>query len=231
MNERITINGRRGNFQAYIARPRTRPAPAVVVLHEVFGVNADIRKHCDELAGLGFIGVAPDLFWRQEPAVDLGVTSEADWQHGLRLYKGYDRDGGAADVKDSADAVAKLPECSGKVAVLGYCLGGLMVFLTLVRYGVDAGVAFHGAETEKYLGEINGLQAPLLMHLAEEDEFISKPAQAAIKAALAHKPDVTVYSYPGQRHAFSRNGGAHYDAAAAALANKRTADFLEERLR
>lgn len=112
--------------------------------------------------------------------------------------------------------MAKLAECSGKVAVLGYCLGGLMTFLTAVRYGVDAAVAYHGGDTEKYLGEVNGLDAPLLMHLGEEDEFISKAAQAEIKAALGSKPNATVYSYPGQRHAFARHNGTHYSAAAAA---------------
>jgi dienelactone hydrolase len=152
------------------------PAPAVVVLHEVFGVNGDIRKTCDELAEQGFIAVAPDLFWRQEPGVDLSVTSEPDWRHGLRLNQAYDRDAGARDVRDTADVVARLPECIGKVAVLGYCLGGLMTFLTAVRYGVDAAVAYHGGDTEKYLGEVDGLHAPLLMHLAEEDEsFPSLP--------------------------------------------------------
>jgi carboxymethylenebutenolidase len=231
MNGRITIEGRDGAFGAYISRPKTLPAPAVVVLQELFGVNADIRKTCDELAEQGFIAVAPDLFWRQEPGVDLSVTSEADWQHGLRLYGAYDRDSGARDVKDTVNGMAKLPECSGKVAVLGYCLGGLMTFLTAVRYGVDAAVAYHGGDTEKYLGEIDGLHAPLLMHLAEEDEFISKAAQAEIKAALAKKPSTTVYSYPGQNHAFSRHGGAHYNAEAAALSHERTNEFLHQQLR
>ena len=231
MTDRITIEGRGGAFDAYIARPRVLPAPAVVVLHEVFGVNADIRNHCDELAEQGFIAVAPDLFWRQEPGVDLSVTSEQDWQHGIRLYQGYDRDAGVADVRDTVSTVAKLPGCTGKVAVLGYCLGGLMVYLTAVRYGVDAAVAFHGGDTEKYLNEVDRFRAPLLMHLAEEDEFISKPAQAEIKKALADKPNATVYSYPGQRHAFSRNNGAHYNAMAAALANGRTSEFLHQQLR
>jgi dienelactone hydrolase len=90
---------------------------------ELFGVNADIRKTCDELAGQGFIAVAPDLFWRQEPDVDLSVTSEADWQHGLRLYQAYDHDAGVRDIKDTSDAVAKLSDCTGKIAVQGYCLG------------------------------------------------------------------------------------------------------------
>ena len=231
MKDRITIQGRAGAFGAYISRPKTLPAPAVVVLHEVFGVNADIRKTCDELADQGFIAVAPDLFWRQEPGVDLSVTSEPDWQHGLRLYQAYDRDAGARDVKDTANVVAKLSECSGKVAVMGFCLGGLMTFITAARYGADAAVAYHGGDTEKYLGEVNGLNAPLLMHLAEEDEFISKSAQAEIKTALAGKPKATVYSYPGQRHAFARHNGTHYNAAAAALANGRTSEFLHQQLR
>jgi len=233
MNDRITIEGRDGAFGAYIARSKTSRAPAVVVLQELFGVNADIRKTCDELAEQGFLAVAPDLFWRQEPGVDLSnVTSEADWQHGLRLYAAYDREAGAKDVKDTVDAVRNLLECNGKVAVLGYCLGALMVFLTAVRcQGVDAGVAYHGGDTDKYLGEVDGLNAPLLMHLAEEDEFISKAAQAQVKAALAKKPNTTVYSYPGQNHAFSRHNGAHYNAAAAALAHERTYAFLNRQLR
>ena len=228
MKDRITIEGRDGIFYAHIARPNTSPASAVVVLQELFGVNADIRKTCDELAEQGFVAVAPDLFWRLEPGADLSVTSEADWQHGLRLYQAYDRDAGVRDINDTLDTVAKVP---GKIAVQGYCLGALMTFLTAVRCHVDAAVAYHGADTEKYLEEVDNLSAPLLMHLGEEDEFISKSAQAEIKTALARKPNATVHSYPGQRHAFARHNGAHYDAAAATLANGRTSEFLRQHLR
>jgi carboxymethylenebutenolidase len=199
MMDHITVKGQHGTFSAYIARPKTSPASAVVVLQELFGVNADIRKHCDELAEQGYLAVAPDLYWRQEPGVGLNVTAEANWQHGLRLYSAYDRDAGVKDIKDTIDAVRNLPECNGEVALLGYCLGALMVFMTAVRNdGIDAAVWYHGADTEKYLGEIDGLNAPILMHLAEEDEFISKAAQAEIKAAVENKPNATVYSYPGQ---------------------------------
>jgi carboxymethylenebutenolidase len=231
MGDRITIEGQDGRFNAYIARPTIMPAATAVVLQELFGVNADIRKTCDELAEQGFVPVAPDLFWRQEPGVDLSVTSETDWQHGLRLYQAYDRDAGVRDIKATLNAVAKLPECTGKIAIQGYCLGALMTFLTAVRGQVNAAVAYHGADTEKYLGEVQNLHAPLLMHLAEEDEFISKAAQAQIKAALASKANATVYSYPGQRHAFARHNGTHYNAAAAALANGRTSEFLQRQLR
>src|ERR1700730_7394077 len=101
MKDHITVEGRDGTFDGYIAWPNTLPAAAVVVLHEVFGVNADIRKTCDELADQGFIAVAPDLFWRQEPGVDLSVTSDADWQHGLRLYQAFNRNAGVGDIKDT----------------------------------------------------------------------------------------------------------------------------------
>src|SRR5260370_989848 len=119
----------------------------------------------------------------------------------------------------------------GRGGAFGADITGLMAFRTGARYGVDAAVVCHGGDTEKYLKEVNGLNAPLLMHLAEEDEFISKPAQAEIKTALARQPNATVYSYPGQRHAFARHNGTHYNAEAAALANRRTREFLDQQLR
>jgi carboxymethylenebutenolidase len=234
MDNRIVIEAADGTFHAYIARPNSMaaPAPAVVVLQELFGVNADIRATCDELAAQGFIAIAPDLFWRQEPGVDLDVTSEESWQHGLRLYMAFDRDAGVRDVMETVRTAVELKESSGKVALLGFCLGALMVFISAARHAVDAAVAvaYHGGDTEKYLAEVDELQAPLLMHLAEEDEFISMQAQAEIKAALARKANATVYSYPGQRHAFARHNGAHYNATAAVLANARTSEFLHEQL-
>jgi carboxymethylenebutenolidase len=230
MGNRIVIEALDGTFGAYIARPTSIAAPAVVVLQELFGVNADIRATCEELAAQGFIAIAPDLFWRQEPGVDLDVTSEESWPHGLRLYMAFDREAGVRDVMETVRTAVELEESNGKVALLGFCLGALMVFITAARYEVDAAVAYHGGDTEKYLAEVDGLQAPLLMHLGEEDEFIPMQAQAEIKAALARKANATVYSYPGQRHAFARHNGAHYNAAAAALANERTSEFLHQQL-
>ena len=230
MENQIPIETPNGTFRAYISRPAALPAPVVVVLQELFGVNADIRATCGELAAQGYIAIAPDLFWRQEPGVDLNVTSEDDWQHGLRLYAAYNRDAGAKDIMETVRTAVELQDSTGKVALQGYCLGALMVFISAARYEVDAAVCYHGGDTEKYLGEIGGLHAPLLMHLGEEDEFISRAAQAEIKAALAKKSNAAVYSYPGQRHAFSRHNGLHYNAAAAALANSRTSEFLRQQL-
>src|SRR5271170_5309772 len=122
MENWITVKGCDGEFAAYIARPAVLPAPAVVVLQELFGVNADIRATCNELAAQSFIAIAPDLFWRQEPDVDLDVRSEADWQHGLRLYGMYDRGAGAGDIGQTIRTAFKLPESTGKVALQGLCV-------------------------------------------------------------------------------------------------------------
>jgi carboxymethylenebutenolidase len=132
---------------------------------------------------------------------------------------------------ETVRTAVELGDSTGKDALQGYCLGALMAFITAARYEVDAAVCYHGDDTEKYLGEVGGLEAPLLMHLGEEDELISKAAQAEIKAALANKPNATVYSYPGQPHAFSRHNGAHYNATAATLADGRTRKFLNQHLR
>lgn len=230
MGDQIQIETSDGHFSAYRAKPAAPSAPSVVVLHEVFGVNSDMRRTCDELAGHGFLSVCPDLFWRQRPGVDLDVRSEADWRTGLALYQAYDRDLGVHDIEATIRAAASMEGASGKVGVLGYCLGGLLTFLAAARLQVDAAVAFHGADTEKYLDEAPSISAPTLMHLAGEDEFMPEPARQSIGCALAGKPNVQLFTYEGCNHAFSRHNGAHFDANAAALANRRTWAFLEAAL-
>jgi len=230
MENQIVIESPDGSFHANISRPAKLPAPAVVVLHEVFGVNMDMRATCDELAAHGSIAVCPDLFWRQEPGVDLNTWSDAEWKKGFALYAAYDRDKGVRDIADTAHAASQLQGASGKVGVMGFCLGGLMVFLTAARETIDCAVAYHGGDTEKYLDEAGHITAPMLMHLADEDEFISKEAQASIKAALSNKPKVEIYNYPGCKHAFARHTGTHYNAAAAVKANQRSWQFLADHL-
>jgi carboxymethylenebutenolidase len=230
MAQTISIQTEGGEFSAYLAMPARIPAPAVVILHEVFGVNEDIRQTCREMAAAGFIALAPELFWRQERGVDLNNWSDEEWKKGLALYTAYDRDTGVRDVLATARAAKQVEGATGKVAVMGFCLGGLMTYLTAARHDLDAAVAYHGGDTESYLDEAKTITAPLLMHLAEEDEYISKDAQRRIKAALADVPSATVYSYPGQNHAFARHTGVHYNANAATLANGRTVAFLAKHL-
>ncbi|MCW5623530.1 MAG: dienelactone hydrolase family protein [Burkholderiales bacterium] len=228
MNSSITITTPDGSFSAYLAQPAATTAPAVVVCQEIFGINADMRTTCDELAAAGFLAVCPDLFWRLEPGVELSHTD--DWPKALALYQAYDLNAGVPDIAATMEAARGLPGASGKVGVMGYCLGGLMTFLTAARIGADAAVTYYGGRTDEFIGEAATLSGPCLMHLGEEDEFISKDAQRKIAVGVAGKPNIELHRYPGCRHAFARHGGTHYDAAAAAKANGRTMEFLRAHL-
>jgi carboxymethylenebutenolidase len=226
MSKYITVETADGIFRAYSAKPRELPAPAVVVIQEIFGVNADLRDTCDELAAQGYWAISPDLFWRMEPGVDISDQSEAEWKKAFALYTAFDYDAGVADINATMQVARSLPEASGKVGLMGFCLGGLMTFLTTARHGADASVVYYGGNTDKHLDEAKSIRNPLLMHLAGNDEYIPKTAQESIIAALKRIERTQVFTYPGCSHAFARHRGAHYDKNAASLANRRTADFL-----
>jgi carboxymethylenebutenolidase len=230
VNPTLDVNTPDGAFKAYIARPAILPAPAVVVVQEIFGVNADLRDTCDELAKQGYFALSPDLFWRMEPGVDLSDQTEAEWKKGFALYTAFDYPSGVADITATLQVARTLSGASGKVGLMGYCLGGLMTFLTTARRGADASVVFYGGNTEKHLDEARNIKNPLMMHLGEEDEYISKEAQREIIAALAGNEFAEVFTYAGCRHAFARHRGIHFDKDAARLANRRTADFFQRHL-
>ncbi|WP_374578767.1 dienelactone hydrolase family protein [Phenylobacterium sp.] len=230
MGEMTTIKTQDGDFAAYVARPSNPKAPAVVVIQEIFGVNAVMRGVCDELAAAGFLAVCPDLFWRIEPGVDITDQSEAEWKKAFELYNAFDVDAGVKDIAATIDHVRGLAECSGKVGAVGYCLGGLLAFLTSTRTDSDASVGYYGVGIEKHLVEADKLAHPLMIHIAEEDGFVPKEAQALILSKLKNHPQVQAYTYPGRDHAFARVGGEHYDAADAKLANGRTLAFFQQHL-
>lgn len=230
MHKEISIETADGSFSAYVAVPAVSPAPVVVVIQEIFGVTAGIRQVADELAQQGFLAICPDLFWRLEPGLQLSEHSEADWQKALGFYTRFDVDTGVKDIAATVAAARLLPDASGKVGVMGFCLGGLMSFLTAARTDVDAAVEYYGGRTEEFVGEGANVGKPLLMHLAGEDEFMDKAAQQKIGQALAANPNVEIHTYPGRSHAFARPAGDHYDAADATAANARTLAFFKRHL-
>ena len=129
------------------------------------------------------------------------------------------------------EVARSLPGASGKVGLLGYCLGGLMTFITTARKGADASVVYYGGGMDQYIGESSGIRSPLLVHQAEEDEYIPRDAQRAIIESLKNSGASRVFSYPRCSHAFARHRGTHYDKDAATLANERTANFFELQLK
>jgi carboxymethylenebutenolidase len=219
-----------GSFRAYCAKPAPKSAPVIVVLQEIFGINADLKATCDWLAQQGFLAVCPDLFWRMEPGVSLSKLDDAEWQKGLQFYQKFDRERGVADIGATLETARKLPGCSGKVGVMGFCLGGLMTFLTAARLSPDAAAEYYGGETDRYVQEASKIRCPMVIHLAEADEYMPPEAQRKIHEGVKSNPRITTYSYPGCQHAFARHNGVHFDSAAAELANSRTLEHFRKNL-
>lgn len=228
--ETITLKTEDGDFNAYVARPSKAKAPAIVVIQEIFGVNAVMREIADGLADQGYLAICPDLFWRIEPGIDITDQSEAEWKKAFELFNAFDADLGVKDIAAVIDHIRADRGCSGKVGAVGYCLGGLLAYLTATNTDADASVGYYGVGIENRLGEAEKLERPLMLHIAEEDQFVPKEAQAIILQALKNHAQVTTHTYPGCDHAFARHGGEHYDAAAAKLANGRSLAFFQQHL-
>jgi carboxymethylenebutenolidase len=214
-----------GEFDAYLALPAAGHGPGIVVLQEIFGINDFIRSVADWYAAHGFVALAPDLFWRQQPGVQLTDKGD-DWNRAVAFYQGLDE---AKAVEDSAATLAFLKRhaaCSGRAGAVGFCLGGNLAYLLSVRFKPDCAVGYYGVSIEKTLDEANNLTSPLMLHIAGDDKFCPPEAQRQIHAALDANPLVTIHDYPGLDHAFGRSGGEHYNAAAAELANLRTLEFF-----
>ncbi len=219
-----------GQFSAYLAAPASAVGPGIVVLQEIFGVNHVMRDLADGLAAQGYFAIVPDLFWRQEPGIQITDKTEAEWARAFELYRGFDEALGVEDAKTALAHLRAHPGCSGKVGAIGYCLGGKLAYLMATRSDADCSVGYYGVGIENALDEADAIARPLMLHIAENDQFVPPEAQAAIKARLTDNPKVVIHSYPGVDHAFARVGGAHYDAEAATLANERSRAFLAEHL-
>jgi carboxymethylenebutenolidase len=226
----ITVKGPDGNFGAYLASPAAGKGPGVVVIQEIFGVNAVVRQICDYHAARGRFALAPDLFWRLQPGVQLTDKTQEEWGKAFALMQKFDQDKGVGDIQATINHLRKVPGCSGKVGAVGYCLGGRMAYLTATRTDTDASVGYYGVYIQNSLDEAKDLKTPLMLHIAGKDQFVPPEAQKQIIDGLKGNRLVTIHTYPEMDHAFAREGGQHYDKASADLANSRTDTFFRQHL-
>lgn len=226
----ITINGKDGSFEGYLAKPASGTGPGVVVIQEIFGVNQVMRDIADDLAAKGFVALCPDLFWRIEPGIQLTDQTEEEWARAFELFNLFDVAKGMEDIQATIDALRGVEGVNGKVGAVGYCLGGQLAFLSGTRTDVDAAVGFYGVNIPAWLDEAGNIKKPVMLHVAEQDEFVDHVAQAEMHKGLDDNPLVTLHDYPGMDHAFARVGGAHYDRPNADLANERTLEFFNTNL-
>lgn len=229
MSETVHISTLEGDasFSAYCARPTGEARAVIVVIQEIFGVNAGIRRKCDRLAEDGYLALAPDLFWRIEPGVELDPDIEPEFKRALELMGRFDQDQGVADI-EAAIRHARNAMGVPKAGVAGYCLGGRLAFMVAARTDVDASVSYYPVGIPELLREKHAIARPLMLHLASADHFVPPEAQAAIHAALDDHPKVTIHDYPGLDHGFATETGKRRDENGARLADSRTAAFFAE---
>ena len=220
-------------FPAYLAAPVGAAKAAIIVIPEIFGVNAGIRQKCDRLANDGYLAIAPDIFWRFAPGVELNPDVEAQLQEAFGYFDQYDADDGVKDIEAAIHAIRG--GISGhapvqNVGCVGYCLGGRLAYMAATRTDISASVGYYGVMIDQMLGESHAIAHPLMLHIPTADHFVGPEAQAAIHAGLGNHPKVTLHDYEGLDHGFAAEMGNRRNEAGAALADSRTAAFFAEHL-
>lgn len=226
---RITTFDGDGSFNAYVARPAGEAKAAIIVIQEIFGVNAGIRAKCDGWAGQGYLAVAPDLFWRSEVGCDLDADVPADFQHGVGLMMKLDQDLAIRDL-EATIRFARAETGGKKVGMVGYCLGGRLAFIAACRSDGDAFVGYYGVNIDGLLGESHAIGKPVLLHVPTADHFVGPDIQKAMHDGLDGNPHVTLIDYPGLDHGFAAEHGLRRDEAAAQKADAATISFFAEHL-
>ena len=231
MSETVSISTLEGDgsFSAYCARPAGEPRAAIVVIQEIFGVNAGIRRKCDRLAEQGYLALAPDLFCRLQEGVELDPDIDSEFTTALELMGRFDQDQGVSDI-EATIRHARNAFGVPRVGVVGYCLGGRLAYMVAARTDADASVGYYAVGIDNLLREKHAIANPLLLHIPTADGFVPPEVQAQMHQGLDDHPKVTLHDYEGLDHGFATEMGKRRDDAGAELADRRTMDFFAAHL-
>ncbi|WP_225207106.1 dienelactone hydrolase family protein [Novosphingobium huizhouense] len=219
-----------GEIPVYVARPEGQSEAAIIVVPEIFGVNEGIRRKCEAWAELGYVALAPDIFWRFAPGVELNPDVPEQMQEAFGYFQQYDADDGVKDI-EAAIRWLRHSQAVDKVGLVGFCLGGRLAYMAATRTDIDAAVGYYGVMIDQMLGEAHAIANPLMLHIPTADHFVGPEAQKAIHDGLGQHPKVTLHDYEGLDHGFAAEIGNRRDEAGAALADERTRTFFAEHLR
>ncbi|HAT30367.1 MAG TPA: carboxymethylenebutenolidase [Janthinobacterium sp.] len=223
----IEIASADGGFGAYLAVPHVGKGPGIVLIQEIFGVNEHIRAVAEQYAADGYTVLVPDLFWRSAPRIELGYA-DADWKTAVGLMHALDADKALSDIALTTATLRALPGADGKIAALGYCMGGLFAYRALAAGLVDTAVAYYGGGIQNQLALAERIKGPLLMHFGAEDAHISAAAVQAIAERFEDNAEVEIHVYPGAGHGFNCNHRSSYHQRAAAEAHGNSLTFLAD---
>ncbi|MBV1918255.1 MAG: dienelactone hydrolase family protein [Sphingomonadaceae bacterium] len=224
-NTQIATLSGDARIPAYVARPEGAPRGAIIVYQEVFGVNKGIRKKTDDWAGRGYLAVAPDAFWRQEPGVELDPDVEGEMEKAIGYMMSHDFDQAIRDVEAVIHWI-RSEQGVEKVGFVGFCMGGRVAFQAAARTDINASVGYYGVMIDQMLGEKHAISHPLMLHIPTADGFVPPEAQKAMHEGLDDHPKVTLHDYEGLDHGFAAEFGSRRDEKSASLADQRTIDFI-----
>jgi carboxymethylenebutenolidase len=225
-----TVTVADGSFDLSVWLPESEQGPGILLLQEIFGVGAYIRSVAERLAGLGYVVGAPDVFWRIAPRW-AAEHDEAGLAASLGLMPKFDFAAGVADCVASLAAVRALPEVTGRVGVMGFCLGGLLTYQVAAHGDPDAAVSYYGSNIAAFLDLHEHITCPVQFHFGESDPYIPIEQVREIEARFSGRPEVEIHVQPGAGHAFDNQEAAmfhHPQAAAASWAL--TTGFLAKHL-
>jgi carboxymethylenebutenolidase len=214
-------------FDAYLTLPPTGSGPGIVLIQEIFGVNAHIRAVADQYAMDGFVVLAPDMFWRQQVRFDVGYDQDG-FATGFAHAQKMDGKLAVQDIRSTVAALRAMPQVSGRIAAVGYCMGGRLAYAAAAYAGVDAAVAYYGGGIQGQLQDAPKIQVPILFHYGALDKHIPPEAVSQVRGAFAHHSKAPVFVYDHADHGFNCWARPMYHQASAALARGRTLEFLAE---
>jgi carboxymethylenebutenolidase len=219
-----------GSFDLTVWVPDAGQGPGLLLLQEIYGVSDYIRAVAVDLARLGYVAAAPDLFWRIKPGYQ-AAHDEAGLRASLDIGARFDAAQGVADCRTALGRLRALPEVTGGTGVIGFCLGGSLAYLLAAQAPVDAVVSFYGSAVPDHLDLLSQVGAPLLLHFGGSDPYIPRDRVRAVEQAVAGYPDVTLYVEEDAGHAFhNRMAPMFSQPEPAARAWQRTEEFLRQHL-
>lgn len=224
-----TLGGGAEEFLAYTSQPVSAPKAAIIVIQEIFGVNEGIRIKCDQWAEKGYLAIAPDLFWRIRPGIELDPDVPEQLQEAFGLFGKFDQEAGIRDIESTIREARRMVG-GGKVGAVGYCLGGRLAYMTAARTDINASVGYYGVGIDGLIGESHAIAHPLALHIAVDDGFVKPDVQAKMHEGLDGHPKVTLWDYPGVDHGFAATMGNRRVEDAAQLADGRTEAFFAQHL-
>lgn len=229
-SDKVTVSVGDGFFDCYLALPPSGNGPGLMLIPEIFGVNAHIRDVADRWAKEGYVVMAPDLFWRMKPNLELGYEG-ADFDQALQYFQNFDEEKGIQDLKEAAIVLRDLKQCTGRVGAIGFCLGGELVFRLAAHFNLNCAVSYYGVYIEKHLEEAERIKCQTIMHFAELDHFVPQETVKLIEESLASKANFKIFIYPGVDHGFNCDVRASYNKEAAQLAHERSLDLMNKSLK